>query len=868
MNPIRRLTAPLLVGLFALTSFPTPGTAITILPGTNPWKAALARRMAQEPMEQREARERRAARLRQLAREARSGAKSNVRRGGERARPVRGEEPRASVSYPTTPARVAVPFGAQAFTPPSNRLVNNRAGDVADAGQSETAIVAFGNKLVAAWNDGQGFQTLTDTQGWATSVDGGTTWVDQGIPPHPGGVTGFQWTSDPTLAINERSGAIYYAALCDYNDATGTKSGVGVVKGRWNGNTFTWGTPVIARGVNSATDFLDKQWIVADSTTGRVHLTYSRFPSNLSRIEYQYADSALTTFSTPKLMSLDIPTENGWVQGARPIVDGNGRVYVMYYLIGQQELDFYRVCRSDDGGNTFTTPVNAVSVYTNFGTGCPAFNRPLGIQFAGLAVDRSHGPTRGRLYLSWAESIDWLDDMATLGSGTRVLEREPNDTPVNANPITVGQQINASLSSATDVDLFAVTLAAGQHVIIAADSTGASGEMSLRLLAGDGVSRLTFTTFDPTVNPAQQGAPSGWMFTAPSAGTYYIRVGSRTGIGSYHLVTGAAGRTTERGRDQRDVFVATSDDGTTWRTPVRLSEDAVGFDAFLPEVVVAADGGAYCAWFDYRDAPAATAGGQASVYMARSGDGGTSWTTLGAVTDTLSNWSAAPSNIEPNQGDYLALFANGTRVWPCWTDARRGNPDVFAAAVPLIANGAQIAYVRSSVGPRRVTIDWSATPADTLTMRLYRATDGGAYQYQSVVRFAADGTLSVTDTTVAADHGYSYRLGHFQNGIELFYATVSVFVPSSFQLALHGLWPNPVLSGDTFTADVSIGRDAPTEIALFDLTGREVYHRTETLGLGPQRITVPLGSGLRQGLYVLQVRQGDQHVSRRFHLAR
>jgi hypothetical protein len=864
MNATRRWTTPLLLGTLALASLPIGAHAVATSPATHPWKAALARRMAQEPMEHREAREEREEARRRLELARRQG----LRPAGDRARPSRPETLRGLVADPAVPNRRAVPFGASAFTPPTNRIVNNRAGDVPDAGQSETAIVAFGNRMVAAWNDGQGFQTFTDTQGWATSSDGGLTWVDQGAPPRPLGVNGFQWTSDPVLTVNEKSGAVYYAGLCDFSDAQGLKSGVALIKGRWNGNTFTWGAPVVARSVDATLDFLDKQWIVADSVSGRVHLTYSRFPSSLSRIEYQSADSALAAFTTAKPISLDTPTENGWVQGSRPIVDGDGRLYVMYYLIGQQELDYYRVCRSVDGGATFTSPVNAISFYANFGTGCPAFNRAVGIQFAGLAVDRSHGPNRGRLYLSWAESINWLDDLGALGTGTRVLEREPNDNAASANPIVVGQQVNATLSSLTDVDLFAVPLLAGQHLLVAADSTGANGELSLRLLAGDGVTRLTFTTFDPTINPSASGAPSGWLFTAPASGTYYVRVGARTGSGSYHLATGFADRVGERGRDQRDVFVAASDDGVTWSTPSALSDDAVGFDAFLPEVAVAADGGAYAAWFDYRDAPTATNGGQAAVYLARSGDGGVSWTTLGAVSDTLSNWTAAVSNIEPNQGDYLSLFANGNRVWPCWSDARRGNPDVFVAAVPLIANGAQVAFVNAQVGPKQVTIDWSATPADTLTMRLYRSVDGGAFGYVSVVRFAADGTLSVTDTTVSIGHDYSYRLGRFQNGIELFYGQVTVRVPTDFPLALSRVWPNPLAQGDTFTADLSIGSDAPVELTLYDLAGREVLHRTERLGLGQQQVTFTLGSHVRQGLYVLQARQNGRSVTRRLHIAR
>ena len=865
-----RLGARLLAGALVFSLLPTLVLAQEAAPRPHPWKLALAKRMAEERMEHKEHREQREEGLRRLARELKKGKKSSIHGRGESVRPARPDDILPPAGEPTATPRGTRSFAVEAFTTPANHIVNNRAGDAADAGQSETAIVAVGDKLVAAWNDGQGFQTFGDTQGWATSADGGQTWTDQGNLPHATGVTGFQWTSDPVLTVNEKTGAVYYAGLCDFNDANGSRSGVAIAKGRWTGATFNWEKVSIARGVSAVSDFIDKEWIVADSVSSRVFLTYSRFPTGLSVIEFQSVDSALTTFSSPVRISLNNTEENGFVQASRPIVDGDGTLFVMYYLIGQGEADFYRVARSDNGGVSFTTPVTAESLYTNFGTGAPGFNRPLGIQFAGIAVDRSHGPNRGRLYLSWAESIDWLDDVFSVGFAGDKSEIEGNDTPQNATPMTVGQTARGTVSSITDIDLFSLPLLAGQSVIAAADSMQSGGELSLRLLASDGVTRLAFTSFDATVNSTPQnpqGTPSGWMFTAPADGTYYLRLASRIGTGSYRVRVGLADVGAERGRDQRDVFVAWSDGGTSWSQPVRLSEDAVGFDAFVPELAVAPDGGVYCAWFDYRDAPAATNGGHASVYLARSGDGGATWTTLGAVSDTLSNWSSTPSNIEPNQGDYLALFANASSVWPCWSDARRGNPDVFTSQVALIPNGAQVTFQALRLGYRRVSMDWRATPADTLTMRLYRAQDGGAYSQIDVVTFDALGELSYTDTTVVGEHAYSYRLGRFTNGVELFYGQVRLFLPDAFPLAMSAPRPNPVV-GNSFTVNLALTGDGPADLLLHDISGREVFRQTVSLGKGPHTLTLPVGSGLKQGLYILTLRQGGHNASTRVHLVR
>jgi hypothetical protein len=373
------------------------------------------------------------------------------------------------------------------------------------------------------------------------------------------------------------------------------------------------------------------------------------------------------------------------------------------------------------------------------------------------------------------------------------------------------------------------------------------------MLPGDASTHLTYTTFDATINPSSQnpnGIPSGWPFTAPANGLYYLRVLARSGSGSYRVITGNADQNGERGRDQRDVFLATSDDGASWSTPVRLNEDPVGFDNWLPEVAVAPDGGVYATWYDFHDAPPSTNGGRSAVYLARSGDGGVTWTTLGAVTDALSAWSLGTSNIIPNQGDYIGLFANNAYVYPVWADMRFGNPDVMTGRVPLIPNGRLVAF-----------------NAVRLTMRLYRSTDGAAFQYQDLLSFDTGGRASYADTTVVGDHGYSYRLGQFVNGVEVFSGQVSVFLPLVFPFSIGPPRPNPVV-GSSFGVSFSLATNDPAEIVLYDVTGREVFRRDVSLGQGTHTLTLPLGSGLHQGLYVMTLRQAGHKTSTRFHLVR
>jgi hypothetical protein len=73
--------------------------------------------------------------------------------------------------------------------------------------------------------------------------------------------------------------------------------------------------------------------------------------------------------------------------------------------------DFFRVGKSTNGLTSFGNPeVTADSLFSNFSSGAPGFNRGIGITFPSIAVDRSTGPNRGRVYLTWNEALNFYND--------------------------------------------------------------------------------------------------------------------------------------------------------------------------------------------------------------------------------------------------------------------------------------------------------------------------------------------------------------------------------------------------------------------------------------------------------------------------
>jgi hypothetical protein len=172
------------------------------------------------------------------------------------------------------------------------------------------------------------------------------------------------------------------------------------------------------------------------------------------------------------------------------------------------------------------------------------------------------------------------------------------------------------------------------------------------------------------------------VWTAPANGTYFFRLFwvSGAGTGGYSVLTGVANPGPEPGRDQRDVMVMRSDNGTTWLGPTRVNDSAIGYDDWLPEVIVGSDGLPYVSWFDWRD-DNLTCGGRSHIYLSRSLDAGGTWAADQRATDVESDWTATFTNIAPNQGDYSHMAAGLRTVAWTWADARNGDADAYAAKI-------------------------------------------------------------------------------------------------------------------------------------------------------------------------------------------
>ncbi len=171
--------------------------------------------------------------------------------------------------------------------------------------------------------------------------------------------------------------------------------------------------------------------------------------------------------------------------------------------------------------------------------------------------------------------------------------------------------------------------------------------------------------------------PAGWSYEIPGVnrcnGLPFTACDVSTGP---HRGTIYINWTDQRaGPDNTDVFVARSTDGgTTWSAPVRVNDDplTVPRHQFLSSLAVdQATGLLYCVFYDRRNHTTAAT----DVYMAVSSDGG----------QTFVNTKISASPFTPFNtvffGDYTYVAAHAGIVRPIWTRMVSGQTSIWTAKI-------------------------------------------------------------------------------------------------------------------------------------------------------------------------------------------
>ncbi len=125
---------------------------------------------------------------------------------------------------------------------------------------------------------------------------------------------------------------------------------------------------------------------------------------------------------------------------------------------------------------------------------------------------------------------------------------------------------------------------------------------------------------------------------------------------------------TNSGTNKSVYLIRSTNGGTTWSTPVRVNQgpNNAGKEAYFPWISCDPETGVLSVVF-YDDRNVTST--QCEVFAAYSTDAGNTWTDF-KVSDVAFTPSGIPGLASNYMGDYLGITSKGGKVYPCWTDNR------------------------------------------------------------------------------------------------------------------------------------------------------------------------------------------------------
>jgi hypothetical protein len=225
--------------------------------------------------------------------------------------------------------------------------------DSQHATQVEPDTFAHGSTVVSAFQTGRFFDGGSSDIGWATSLDGGGTWVHGFLPSttvnsEPPGP--YQRISDPAVAYDEKHDAWLISSLA-LNGGTGKA----VLISRSTDGGLSWSAPVT---VSTTTGFYDKNWVACDNTStsayyGQCYVTWDEAASSDLLLSSTSSDGG-KTWGEKKT------TKDGAIGlGGQPLVQPTGEIIVPALSAFADAILSYR---SINGGKSWQASVLISSI--------------------------------------------------------------------------------------------------------------------------------------------------------------------------------------------------------------------------------------------------------------------------------------------------------------------------------------------------------------------------------------------------------------------------------------------------------------------------------------------------------------------------
>jgi hypothetical protein len=322
--------------------------------------------------------------------------------------------------------------------------------------------------VVTAYQEGRIADGGDATNGFATSFNGGKTWITGELPklttyPGQGGV--MERASDAVVAFGPHNIVYANSLVFDFTKNQGLRSGIAVNVSKDGGRT--WGPPVLLQddllgGLN------DKNWIVVDMGKGaghhfgRVYVVWDR----VAPVLYDYCDHNCDQLANwlPDFQTIPGLIFPGQGIGAYPVVTKSGGLDVVLDTSltgvpvpsGSDELELspgndelVSLLAPNAGSTSYPAPITflpPVDISANETAGVPA-------QRAGTLPAAAEDPKSGTIYATWEDSRFRSD-----GTNDAVISRSTDGGVTWTAP----KRVNPG-STKDHVDHYNVTVAVGAN---------------------------------------------------------------------------------------------------------------------------------------------------------------------------------------------------------------------------------------------------------------------------------------------------------------------------------------------------------------------------------------------------------------------
>ncbi len=266
--------------------------------------------------------------------------------------------------------------------------------------QAEGSISANADAsvLLAGFNDSRGFTTMpVSLSGIARSLDGGVTWLPVPVGPGGGstlpGAAGGSIFGDPDIKFDPTRNIFVYASI--FVRPSDALQGMSIHTSNADGSA--WSNPIEIGPAFIAGEAADKEFIDINPITGRLHVSWTQFSANPTRILTTYTDDLGATWAPAS--QLVQAAMGGGVQASMPRVlpgttNANSTVYVVWRnSTPTTGLRNVGCSRSLDGGATWEPAVDLDS------TSFPPEDQILGMDRVNTSPAMAIDHTTGRVYV-------------------------------------------------------------------------------------------------------------------------------------------------------------------------------------------------------------------------------------------------------------------------------------------------------------------------------------------------------------------------------------------------------------------------------------------------------------------------------------